>query len=135
MTIDEKLEAGGPEAANIIARSLNVLNKIRKVQSHAPGAGPIKMLDVSPMASTDSVKAASYAETINQAGARMRGRPCRSPLPVEAAIPWPTQTMDAAGEPEDFVSHYEAARAYADSCRRLHRQSVKPESLGPLGSR
>jgi hypothetical protein len=132
-TIEEKLEEGGPEAANIIARSLNILNKIRKVQSHALGAGPIKVLDAGPIAPTDQVKAASYAETINQIGAKMRGRSCREPLPIEAAIPWPTQTMDAAGEPEDFVSHYEATRAYAEQCRKLHRTAIKPDSLGPLG--
>jgi hypothetical protein len=113
MTLEEMLDsAAGP---GIIRRALDVLKKIQRVQGE-----PRQMADAAPLPDTAAVKAALYAEQINQAGRAMRRqKDCRSTLRRAATDAEPELISISQ---QQRLDAFVAAEKYAKECRERWRK-------------
>jgi hypothetical protein len=75
--------------------------------------------DADTTAKNAATLASTYADTINQAGAKMRGRDCRSNLRrVEDATPTPQPQVSL----QQRLDAHIRAEKYAEECRQFHRR-------------
>jgi len=118
MNLEDMLE--GPAGPGIIRRAFDILRRVQKLQSNDTKT---KTHDSAPTSTlpknSEALKAAIYAEEVNQAGARMRRKDCRPSLrrgaqDAEPEIIGPSkqQRLDA------FV----ASENYAKECRSRWRK-------------
>jgi hypothetical protein len=98
-----------------IAAALNSLAGIRNGQL---ATEPRRTIDADASRKNEAALANSYADAANQAGAKMRGRDCRSNLrrSAEDAAPLPELSS------KQKLEAWKRSEAYAEQCRKLHRQ-------------